>query len=156
SERFVPAAPSDVRRIRDGLGIGTAPLLLTVGSITPRKGQDVVVRALGSLDRRPLVHYAVAGRENDRGGLRDLVAQLGLQSRVHLRGTVPADDLAALYTACDIYVTTSRRTADGDVEGFGIAVVEAALCGRPAIVSSGSGLTDAVRPDVTALVVPPE
>ena len=50
----------------------------------------------------------------------------------------------------------SRRTEGGEVEGFGIAVVEAALCGKPAIVSNESGLVEAVVPGMTALVVDPE
>jgi phosphatidylinositol alpha-1,6-mannosyltransferase len=49
---------------------------------------------------------------------------------------------------------TSVNTPGGDVEGYGIAVVEAALCGKPAVVSEGSGLTEAVQDKVTGLVVP--
>ncbi len=49
---------------------------------------------------------------------------------------------------------TSVTTDDGDVEGYGIATVEAALCGKPSVVSDGSGLTEAVVDGVTGLVVP--
>jgi phosphatidylinositol alpha-1,6-mannosyltransferase len=49
---------------------------------------------------------------------------------------------------------TSQHTATGDFEGFGIAVVEAALCGKPAVVSGNSGLEEAVVDGETAFVVP--
>jgi phosphatidylinositol alpha-1,6-mannosyltransferase len=49
---------------------------------------------------------------------------------------------------------TSRHTPGGDFEGYGIAVVEAALCGKPAVVSDNSGLAEAVSPGKTGLVVP--
>ncbi len=48
---------------------------------------------------------------------------------------------------------TSRRTADGDVEGYGIAAIEAALCGKPSVVSSDSGLQEAIEPGKTGIAV---
>jgi phosphatidyl-myo-inositol dimannoside synthase len=57
---------------------------------------------------------------------------------------------------CEAFVMTSRHTADGDFEGYGIAVVEAALCGKPAIVSANSGLAEAIVDGVTGYAVEPD
>jgi len=74
--------------------------------------------------------------------------------RVHFLGRVDESTLIEAYNACDVFVMTSRHTADGDFEGYGIAVVEAALCGKPAVVSGDSGLEEAVLDGETGLVVP--
>jgi phosphatidyl-myo-inositol dimannoside synthase len=67
---------------------------------------------------------------------------------------VESDLLLKLYNACDLFVMTSRQLADGDFEGYGIAVLEAALCGKPALVSDNSGLVEAVQDGITGVVVP--
>jgi glycosyltransferase involved in cell wall biosynthesis len=48
---------------------------------------------------------------------------------------------------------TSVNTLEGDFEGYGIAVIEAALCKKTAIVSDNSGLTEAVIHEETGLIV---
>lgn len=54
-----------------------------------------------------------------------------------------------------MFVLVSRRTAS-EVEGYGIAVVEAALCGTPSVVSRNCGLEEAVVENETAFVVNPD
>jgi phosphatidylinositol alpha-1,6-mannosyltransferase len=82
-----------------------------------------------------------------------LAKELGVGQHVHFAGNVPAPRLAPLVNCADVFVLTSRRTAD-QWEGFGVAVVEAALCGKPSVVSSNSGLTEAIVDGVTGLGVP--
>jgi phosphatidylinositol alpha-1,6-mannosyltransferase len=53
----------------------------------------------------------------------------------------------------DVFAMTSRRTKDY-AEGFGIAVVEAALCGVPAVVAADCGLEEAIENGVTGVAVP--
>jgi glycosyltransferase involved in cell wall biosynthesis len=69
-------------------------------------------------------------------------------------GQLDPEMVVKLNQISDIFLMTSQKLDDGDVEGFGIAVLEAALCGKPAIVSSGSGLGEAVIHNQTGLVVP--
>lgn len=153
-DRFGPD-PVEGARFRAAHGLGDAPLILTVGNVSERKGQDVVVRALaeggGALGE---AHYVIAGLPTRADEIGRLAADLGVADRVHLLGRVPAPDLAAAYNAGDVFAMTSRQVAAGDVEGYGIAVVEAALSGRPAVVTSDSGLAEAVRHGETGLVVP--
>src|SRR5262249_19753286 len=79
-----------------------------------------------------------------------------VEDRVRILGRVDEDRLVAILNTADLFVLTSRRTEAGDVEGYGIAVVEAALCGKPAIVSGDSGLEEAIRDGVTGVRVPAE
>jgi phosphatidyl-myo-inositol dimannoside synthase len=154
-EMFAPAPADQRRAFRSRIGLNEDTLLLlTVGTVKERKGQDVVVRSLPRLLERGDVHYAVAGPELEPGWLATLARDLGVADRVHFLGSVSRPDLVDAYGACDVFVLTSRRTADGDYEGFGIVAVEAALCECAAVVTEGSGLVEAVEPDATALVVP--
>lgn len=138
-------------------GFANAALLLTVGTVTERKGHDIVIRALPTvLAAAPNTHYLIAGLPRRRAELRALAQQLGVAGHVHFLGRVDDAALRSLYYACDVFIMTSRATAGGDVEGFGIAAVEAALCGKPAIVSRGTGLEEAVQDGRTGLVVPAE
>jgi len=136
-------------------------LLLSVGSITERKGYDIVIRSMPMILMQGYdVHYLIAGiplRSEDpawEAGLKRLAFDLGVADRVHFLGRVPDAELVKWYNACDIAVLTSRHSFDGDFEGYGIVIVEAALCGKTAVVSSNGGLAEAVLHGETGLCVP--
>jgi phosphatidylinositol alpha-1,6-mannosyltransferase len=153
--RLLPAQA--VRDARIDLGLPEGRLLVSVGHVTERKGQDVVVRALPRiLEDAPDVRYLVVGLPTLAEELRRLARSLGVEDRLRILGRVDDERLVAILNAADVFVATSRRTGAGDVEGFGIAVVEAALCGKPAIVSADSGLAEAIREGVTGVGVPPD
>jgi phosphatidylinositol alpha-1,6-mannosyltransferase len=155
--RFHELGDPDARALRREMGLEGARILITVGNVTERKGQDLVVRALPAILRQePGAHYIVAGLPSRGKELQELARDLGVLERVHLLGRVEAGRLTRLLNAADVFVMTSRNTTGGDVEGFGIAVVEAALCGLPAVVSGDTGLAEAVEDGVTGVVVPPE
>lgn len=147
----------DTSRLRTRLELGRARILLTVGNVSKRKAQDVVIRALPAvLQTHPDVLYLIAGMPTERAAYERLAWDLGVAEHVRFLGVVDDADLPALYALGDLFVLVSRETADGDVEGYGIVVVEAALCGTPAIVSRGCGLAEAVRDGETGLTVPPD
>lgn len=154
--RFFCKPELDRAVVLERLGLPpTARLLLTVGSVTDRKGQDVVIRALPHLRQHvPDVHYVAAGLPTQAEAFTQVAASLGVAGQVHFAGRVAPDHLLDLMNACDVFVMVSKMTQDGDFEGYGIAVVEAALCGAPAVVSKDSGLAEAVEHGVTGLCVP--
>ena len=155
--RFRLLPESDARAIRMEMSLPNGPLLVTVGNVSSRKGQDVVVRALPSvLKRCPEVQYAIVGLPTLEREIRDLARKLGVADRVHLLGRIDDTRLVTILNAADVFVMTSRHTTDGDFEGYGIAVIEAALCGLPSVVTSGSGLAEAVSDGLTGICVPPE
>ena len=139
---------------RERFGFAGLPLLLSVGSITPRKAQEIMVRALARLDGHDQLHYAIAGLPLAPDTLRREAIALGVADRLHILGPISDAELVGAYNACDLFVMPSRHSPDGDFEGFGIVVVEAALCGKPALVTSESGLQEAIEEDITGLTFP--
>ncbi|MGH7519564.1 MAG: glycosyltransferase, partial [Gemmatimonadales bacterium] len=130
--------------------------LLSVSRLEPHKGIDTVLRALAQLTGSESdVRYAVAGAGEGRRELETLAAELRVADRVHLLGGVPDADLPALYNLADVYVGASRRTALS-VEGFGIALAEAASAGRPVVAGRSGGIPEAVKNGETGLLVDPE
>lgn len=149
--RVLPA--EEARRFRQARGLEHATILITVGSVHERKGQDVVIRALPRiLERFPEVHYVMAGVPYRRDRFGELAAQLGVAEHVHFLGVVDPAEVVRALNAADLFVMASQHTPNGDFEGFGIAVVEAALCGRAAVVSDNSGVVEAIEPGETGLV----
>lgn len=142
-------------RLRYDLPLGQR-YVLTVGSVKERKGQDIVIRALPQLVREfPDLVYLVAGRPFPHEGFQRLAEELGVANHVRFLGRVDSEDLAALYNLSEVFVLVSRRTQQGDVEGYGIVVIEAALCGRPAVVSRDCGAEETVADGETGLIVDP-
>jgi phosphatidylinositol alpha-1,6-mannosyltransferase len=130
-----------------------ARLLITVGSVHERKGQDVVIRSLPRvLERIPDAHYIVVGMPYRRDAFMQIARDVKVEDRVRFLGAVDNDELVAALNAANLFVMASQHTAEGDFEGFGIAVLEAALCGRAAVVSDQSGVVEAIVPDETGLV----
>ncbi|HEY3061204.1 MAG TPA: glycosyltransferase family 4 protein [Chloroflexota bacterium] len=125
--------------------------LLSVARLVPRKGIDTVIRALPHLAND--VDYRVVGRGPDERRLRDLAQQLGVQQRVHFLGRLDDAALAAEYQHCALFVLPSRRTNDGELEGYGLVHFEAAAWGRPVVAGRSGGEVDAVVDGETGLLV---
>ncbi len=145
---------AEIASCRESLGLFDARILLTVGHVSERKGQDIVIRALAELRDAGAVHYVMAGLPTKEREFSALARELGVAERVHFLGRVGSARLVGLMNACDLFVMTSRHDESGDFEGYGIAVVEAALCGRPAVVTGNSGLAEAIEDGRTGIVVP--
>lgn len=151
----IPAAESWQRRRQ--LGEHVDHVLLTVGHVSERKAQDIVIRALPRiLGEFPNTHYVIAGMPTRKPELTELADSLQVGGNVHFLGRLPLDALRGWFNACDLFVLTSRNTATGDCEGFGIVAVEAALCGKASVVTRDSGLAEAVLDGVTGFTVPQE
>lgn len=149
--RFRPDLP--VADLRERLGIGDDPLLLSVGRLSRRKGFDQAIHAVARLvaEGHP-VQYAIIGIGEDRDYLASLVESLNLQTRVHLLGHVPMEELPRWYNACTCFVLPNRDI-DGDTEGFGMVFLEAAACGRTALAGDAGGTGSAVLHEETGLRV---
>ena len=153
SSRFKQQPSIELEGFRREKNIPEGFLLLTVGNVTERKGQDVVIRALPHvLKQEPDTHYLIAGLPSQKEDFLALARELSVEDHVHFLGRVASEDLLKYINVCDIFVMTSKHTADGDFEGYGIAVVEAALCSKPAVVSDNSGLAEAIVNQQTGLL----
>ncbi|MCB9437358.1 MAG: glycosyltransferase family 4 protein [Anaerolineales bacterium] len=157
AERFGTIAKEKLLAFKEQHHLLNKNLLVTVGHVSERKGQDIVIRALPYILKQfPDIHYLIIGLPTKQANYMQLARDLNVESHVHFLGRVNDEDLVYYLNASDLFIMTSRYTAQGDFEGYGIAVIEAALCGKPAIISRDSGLMEAIIDGKTGLSVPPE
>ncbi len=128
--------------------------LLTLARLEPRKGHDQVIRCLPELLRKfPGLGYVVAGAGPDRQRLETLARELGVSEQVCFAGRVSEDLKSALLNRAHIFVMPVREDEAGhSVEGFGIAYLEAAAMGLPAVAGRSGGVEDAVVHGKTGLL----
>lgn len=132
-----------------------APRILTVGQLTKRKGQHRVIKVLPHLIKFwPEIHYHMVGLDTNRKELTDLAESLGVEKHISIYGRVASrKDLFQTYVDADIFIMLSEEQSDGDVEGFGIAILEANFYGLPAIGAKGCGIEDAIATGTNGYLV---
>lgn len=137
--RFHPLDRAQSRkRVESSLGVAIparAPLLATVGALIPRKGQELVIRALARL---PDAHLLLVGQGPDRAILEALARGSGMAARVHFLGSLDHELLPALLSAADMMVLPSAS------EGLANAWVEALACGCPLVITDAGGARELV------------
>jgi glycosyltransferase involved in cell wall biosynthesis len=138
NKRFSPVRDKEkLASIRHRYVLGERPIILTIGTVQPRKNYETLVRAFSRIAGRIPHNLIIAG---GRGWLVDgLLAEidrLELGDRIHLTGFVSDADLPALYSISEIFVFPSYY------EGFGLPLLEAMACGTPIISSNSSSLPE--------------
>ncbi len=153
SARFRPGLGTDLVRAR--FGLTARRWLLTVARLMPHKGIDRGLEALADLRHDGLdVGYIVAGDGPARADLIRQAERLGVTEFVRWCGFVAEEDLPALYGLADVYLGLSRE--DGaEVEGFGLALLEAQASGLPVVAGASGGTVDALVPGISGVLVPP-
>ena len=152
TEMFRPGLGSDVRA---RLGLTDRPVVVCVSRLMPRKGQDVLIRALPAVQGLvPEAALLLVGGGPSRARLEALAASTGVASSVVFTGSVPWQELPAYYGAGDVFAMPCRTRLGGlDVEGLGIVFLEAAACGLPVVAGNSGGAPDAVIDGETGYVV---
>lgn len=142
-----PAA-SAAAGVRASLGLtDDESFVLTVGSLTPQKSQDVLLQAFARLaGPAPRARLFVAGEGRLEPELRALHARLGLGDRVVFLGA--RRDVADLVGACDLFVLSSSR------EGLSVTLLEAMRAGRACVATDVGGNAEAVEHGVTGRIAP--
>jgi glycosyltransferase involved in cell wall biosynthesis len=136
------------RAMRDALGLGSEPLVVTVSALREGKGLEVLLPAVAALVReRPEVRLAIAGEGPLRARLQELAAQNGLNGHVRWLGLVR--EVPDLLAAADVFVLASRYDA------FPTAVLEALAAGRPVVATRVGGVPEIVEEGKSALLVNP-
>lgn len=148
--------PKDQRALSTLLGFDTtdAVILLTIGRLVRRKGAAWFIRNVLPL-LPPEFHYAVAGAGPEETAIREAIAETGAEPRVHSLGRVSDRDKETLLGSSDVFVQPNIPVV-GDMEGFGIAVIEASAAGLPVVASRLEGLADAVSDGENGTLVTPE
>nr|WP_296069697.1 glycosyltransferase family 4 protein [uncultured Actinoplanes sp.] len=150
---FHPGVDGSVVRKRHGLS--DRPVIVCVSRLVPRKGQDMLIRALPEVRRRvPGAALLLVSGGPYRKKLARLARDAGVESDVVFTGSVPWAELPEHYAAGDVYSMPCRTRAAGlDVEGLGIVYLEASATGLPVVGGDSGGAPDAVREGETGYVV---
>ena len=132
------------------------PNLVTVGRVSKRKGQVNIINALPEIKKQyPNVCYHMIGIPEDKGQLISLAINLGVQNNIVFYGKQDYNSLYSIVAKSDIFMMLSQNDDKGDIEGFGIAILEANHFGIPAIGSLGCGIEDAIKNKYSGVLVNP-
>lgn len=152
------AAPPVSDATRDALArdlghaLPSGPLLLTVARLVRRKGIAWFVEQV--LPRIPDATLLVIGDGPEHQAITEAAERKDVSDRVILAGEVPAETVRRAYAVADLFVMPNIPVR-GDAEGFGLVALEAAAAGVPVVASHLEGISDAVIPNETGVLVPP-
>ena len=150
-ERISVCVPGvDAAALARGSGSDTL-VLLCPASLTPRKGHADLFAALADLLHLNWRLICAGNPTLDPAhavSLTRMIARLGLETRIEMRGEASETEMHALYAGADLFVLASHY------EGYGMVVTEAVARGLPIVTTSGGALVDTV-PRAAALIVPP-
>ena len=154
ADRFRPD-PGARAAVRRRYALGDAPVVTCVSRLVARKGQDVLIRALPGIRARvPGTRLLLVGGGPDAGRLRALAVAHGVADAVVFAGAVDEADLAAHHAAGDVFALPCRTRGWGlDVEGLGIALLEASASGLPVVAGRSGGAPETVQEGRTGHVV---
>ena len=142
-------------RIRHELGLDDKKVIVSVGRLVHRKGQDFLIDALPLISQKiPNVHLLLVGEGPYRAELEKRSVARGVRDRITFIGRVQHSGLPEYICAGDIFAMPSRsRLAGLEVEGLGIVYLEASACGLPVIGGTSGGAPDAVLEGETGFSV---
>ena len=151
TSRFEVAAPDT--SFRQKMGWSGKRVLLTVGRLQRRKGQDFLIKTMPALlNEFPDLFYAVVGRGECYDELISLVDQHELHDNVCVYPDMDDEALIKCYQQCDIFILPNR-TIDNDIEGFGMVLVEAQVCGKPVIAGDSGGTRETMNIGKTGHII---
>ena len=145
----------DASALRHSLGLTGKKVIVSVGRLVHRKGQDFLIESMPQiLEQVPDAHLLLVGQGPYRERLEKLVRKHLIEKNVSVIGRIQYKDLPGYICVGDIFAMPSRsRFAGLEVEGLGIVYLEASACGLPVIAGESGGAPDAVIEGVTGFVV---
>ncbi len=153
TSHFAPIPSSSL--LRNELGLSSAKVIVSVGRLVHRKGQDRLIQALPTIRQKiPNAHLLLVGEGPYRKKLEALAHKSGVSDAVTFIGRVQYSDLPRYICVGDIFAMPCRsRFAGLEVEGLGIVYLEASACGLPVIAGNSGGAPDAVLDGISGVVV---
>ena len=134
---------ADRAAAKEALGF-EGPVVLCVGALIPRKGQELLVQAL---PRLPGITLLFAGQGQYRRALEKQAEELAVDRRIGFLGSVPHDRLPRIYAAADVMALPSSS------EGLANAWVESLACGTPIVITDVGGARELLdRPEAGKIV----
>ena len=151
ANKFIPADNSE--SIKKSLGWKNKQVILTVGRLQERKGQDMLIKALPAIKQSiPNVLYAIIGGGEEKQKLEKLTDELNLKDNVMFMSEISDEQMIQAYQQCDIFALPNR-TVGQDIEGFGMVLVEAQACAKPVIAGDSGGTAETMIIGETGFIV---
>lgn len=153
-DRFRPD-PEARAELRERYGLGGRPVVVCLSRLVPRKGQDILIRAMPVIRHRvPEAALVIVGGGPYAETLHKLAHSYGVADDVIFTGGVPGAELPAHHAMADVFAMPCRTRGAGlDVEGLGIVYLEASACGVPVVAGTSGGAPETVLDGETGLVV---
>jgi glycosyltransferase involved in cell wall biosynthesis len=149
------AAPQRTRG-PDGTDPRRPARLLGVARLVPKKGIEVLLKALALLPPELHWRYEHVGAGPLRETLGAAAQRLGLAERVAWRGALPQEQVVAAYRAADLFVLASRIAPDGDRDGLPNVLLEAGAMELPVVASGTAGVSELVEDRLNGRLAPPD
>lgn len=137
--------------------IHSYPQIITIGNVSFRKGQQNLIQALPEIiNKYPHIHYHIVGLPTETQQMKKISDQLDVSNHITFYGRVSDNRKYELLNQSDVFVMLSSETKSGDVEGFGIAILEANQLGLPAIGSINCGIESAISDGYSGRLINPK
>ena len=154
TDRFAPdpAARADMR---SRYGLGDRPVIVCLSRLVPRKGQDMLIRALPAIRERVKgAALVIVGGGPYMDTLRRLAGETDVTEHVVFTGGVPGTELPAHHAMADVFAMPCRTRGAGlDVEGLGIVFLEASSTAVPVVAGDSGGAPETVLDGQTGTIV---
>jgi D-inositol-3-phosphate glycosyltransferase len=123
-------------------------LIIFVGNLLPRKGPDLLVKAIAELADTYSPRVVIGGQGAHSKQIAQLILDLGLGEQIEMIGSVRPQEVFTWLSAADICVVPSRT------EPFGLVAAEALACGTPVVATAVGGLKESVVHERNGLLFP--
>lgn len=141
-ERFRIRPPEEIKDLRERLGLPLdRPVICYVGNFKPEKGVEVLIEAMGELNRRGRTEIllALVGSGPLEEGMRDRVKRLGIEDQVRFCGRRTHEEIPDWMAVGDLFCLPSFR------EGCPNVILEALASGKPVVASAVGGVPELIR-----------
>ncbi len=140
----------DAFLMREELGIGDEPLVVTVSRLIKRKNPELLISAFAKvLKVVPDAKLVIAGSGREKDNLSRQVESLNITNSVFMVGGLAKEKVAQLMAAADVFVLPSK------MESFGLSLLEASAAGVPVVCSNAGGVPEVFQDGFNALLYPP-
>lgn len=139
-ERFPPC--ERILSKRDGRSLDDPVVILSVGRAVPKKGYDVLLRALAQLPVGMNWKFIHVGDGTEIRAMKNLADELGVAKQIVWAGAVNQSEVLLHYQQADIFALACRVTADGDRDGLPNVLVEAASQSLACLSTRVSGIQE--------------
>ena len=153
-ERFRGVTDDQRQALREQYGLGDEPVVLFVGTVTPRKGvKELIEAATEVMSMRSDIRLVVVGKTDMEpqymNDVRDVLDSSNSDDQVVFTGFIPDEEVPVFYDLADVFVLPSFE------EGSSIAVTEAIATGTPVVGSRIDGIRQQIENGVHGLLVDP-